>query len=307
VDTGSSYSVFATDGDMGAWTRLWQAATNGFASDAAYFKVQGLNVDGTRNPAYENLLDVDNLIDYMLVIFFTGNIDAPISQFLGNNNPNNMYGMRNRTGLFGGFRFFAHDSEHTLLHESSLSSTSTNELSRDRTGPFAAGDPVQQGAATALTRSNPQYFFTRLTANTEFRLRVADHIQKQFFNGGVLTTEACRARFLTRSNEIYGAVIGESARWGDSKRATPFTRNVEWVTEMNRVGGDYFAQRPGIVLGQFLAKGWFPTVVAPSFSQYGGNVTNGFQFTMSAPAGIIYYTRDGSDPRLRGGGVSRRR
>src|SRR5207247_4347895 len=39
-------------------------------------------------------------------------------------------------------------------------------------------------------------------------------------------------------------------------------------------------------------------------SQYVGNVTNGFQFTISAPAGIIYYTADGSDPRLRGGGVS---
>ena len=302
VDTGGSYTIYATDGDTGAWTRLWRAATNGFATDAAYFKAQGLNVDGTRNPAYENLLDVGNLIDYMLVIFFTGNIDAPISEFIGNTNPNNMYAVRNRTGLLGGFRFFAHDSEHTLLHESSLGNT--NEIYRNRTGPFPAGDPVQQGAATALARSNPQYLFTRLTANAEFRLRLADHIQKQFFNGGVFTTEACRARFLTRSNEIYGAVVGESARWGDSKRAAPFTRNVEWVTEMNRVGGDYFARRPAIVLGQFAAKGWFPSVAAPSLSQYGGNVTNGFQCTLSAPAGVIYYTRDGSDPRLRGGGVS---
>jgi len=302
VDTGSGYTIFATDGNMDAWTRLWQAATNGFATDAAYFKVQGLNVDGTPNPAYENLLDVDNLIDYMLVTFFTGNIDAPISAFLGDSNPNNMYAMRNRTGLYGGFRFFAHDSEHTLLHESSLGNN--DELHRNRTGPFPAGDPIQQGAAAALARSNPQYLFSRLTANAEFRLRLTDHIQKQFFNGGVLTTEACRARFLTRSNEIYGAVVAESARWGDSKRGTPFTRNNEWVTEMNRIGGNYFAQRPGIVLGQFVAKGWFPTLAAPSFSQYGGNVPNGFQFTMSAPAGIIYYARDGSDPRLRGGGIS---
>jgi hypothetical protein len=302
VNTSAGYSVFATDGNMDAWTRLWQAATNGFASDAAYFKVQGLNVDGTRNPAYENLLDVDNLIDYMLVIFFSGNIDAPISAFIGDNNPNNMYAVRNRTGLAGGFRFFAHDSEHTLLHESALGNN--DELHRDRTGPFPAGDPVQQGAATALARSNPQYLFTRLTANAEFRLRLADRIQKQFFNGGVLTTAGCRARFLARSNQIYSAVVAESARWGDSKRTAPLTRNAEWVTEMNRVGGDYFAQRPGIVLGQFVAKGWFPTVTAPSFSQYGGNVTKGFQLAITAPAGVIYYTRDGSDPRLRGGGIS---
>ena len=302
VDTGAGYTVFATDGNMDAWTRLWRAATNGFTADANYFKIEGLNVDGTPNPAYENLLDVDDLIDYMLVIFFTGNIDAPISAFLNDNNPNNMYAMRNRTGLYGGFRFFAHDSEHTLLHESSLGNT--DEIHRDRTGPFAAGNPIQQGAATALACSNPGYLFTRLAANTEFRMRVADHVQRQFFNGGVLTTAGCRARFLTRSNEVYGAIACESARWGDAKVSPPRTRNVDWVKEMNRIYGDYFNQRPGIVLGQLRTKGWFPNLTAPSFNQFGGMVSNGFQLTLSAPTGTIYYTLDGSDPRLRGGAIS---
>jgi len=302
VASDSGYNVYATDGNMDAWLRLWQAATNGFASDAAYFGVQGLNVDGTPNPAYENLLDVDNLISYMRVSFFTGNIDAPISAFLGDSSPNNFYAVRNRTGLFGGFRFLQHDGEHTLLHESSLGNN--NELQRNRTGPFPAGDPTQQGAATGFSKSNPHYLLTRLTANAEFRMRLADHIQKQFFNGGVFTTEACRVRLLSRSNEIYHAVIAESARWGDSKRATPLTRNVEWTTELNRVYGDYFGQRPGIVLGQFTAKGWFPSVTAPSFSQYGGTVNSGFQLTITAPAGIIYYTRDGSDPRSLGGAIA---
>ena len=219
VDANAGYTIYATDGNMDAWTRLWQAATNGFTTDASYFKIQGLNVDGTPNPAYENLLDVDNLIDYMLLIFFTGNLDAPISTFIGESNPNNIYCVRNHTGLYGGFRFFAHDSEHTLLHESSTGNT--DEIHRDRTGPFPAGDPVQQGAAAALARSNPGYLFTRLAANAEFRMRVADHVQREFFNGGVFTTEACRARFLTRSNEIYGAIACESARWGDAKGDHP--------------------------------------------------------------------------------------
>ncbi len=302
VDTGAGYTIHATDGNLEAWTRLWKAATNGFSSDADYFKVQGLNIDGTVNPAYENLLDVDNLIDYMLVIFFTGNIDAPISAFLGNNNPNNLYAVRNRTGQYGGFRFLAHDSEHTLLHESSLGNN--DELHRDRTGPFAAGDPTRQGASAALARSNPQYIFTRLTQNAEFRLRVADHVQRQFFNGGVFTAEGCRARFLARSNEIYRAMVCESARWGDAKREPPRNRDVDWVREMNRVYGDYFNQRPGIVLNQLKAKSLYPDVAAPSFSQMGGQVQSGFQLVMSAPAGTVYYTRDGSDPRLRGGQVS---
>ena len=302
VNTGAGYTIFATDGTMDAWTRLWQAATNGFASDTDYYRVQGLNLDGTPNPAYENLVDVDNLIDHMLLIFFVGNIDAPISAFLGDQNPNNVYAFRDRTGKHGGFRFVAHDSEHTLLHESSLGNP--DELHRDRTGPFPAGDPLQQGADGALARSNPQYIFSQLTANAEFRLRVADHIHRRFFNGGVLTTESCRARLTARSNEIYGAVACESARWGDSKTEPPRTRNVDWAAEMSRVYGDYFDQRPGIVLDQLRAKGWYPAVNPPAFNQFGGIVTNGFQLELAAPVGTIYYTRDGSDPRLRGGGIS---
>ena len=54
VDTGAGYTIFVTDRNMDAWTRLWKAATNGFASDVNYYKVQGLNVDGTRNPAFES-------------------------------------------------------------------------------------------------------------------------------------------------------------------------------------------------------------------------------------------------------------
>src|SRR5437667_657085 len=206
-----------------------------------------------------------------------------------------MFRLRNRTGLHGGFRFFAHDSEHTLLIE---------QLNVDRTGPCAAGDPTVQGAAAALARSNPQYIFTRLTANAEFRLRVADHVQKHFFNRGALTTQACQARFLTRSNEINRAVVGESARWGYSKHEPPFNRDTNWIAEMKRVYGTYLVQRPGIVLGQLRAKGRYPTLTAPSFSQFGGNVPYGFQLTMSTAAGTIYYTPDGSDPRLLGGAVS---
>ena len=45
-------------------------------------------------------------------------------------------------------------------------------------------------------------------------------------------------------------------------------------------------------------------MVAPTFNQFGGIVSNGFRLTLSAPAGALYYTVDGSDPRLRGGAIS---
>jgi hypothetical protein len=294
VDPDLGYSIEATDGNSDAWYQLWTfAASPGFAADADYFRVQGLNVDGTVNPAYPNLLDVDNLIDYMLVIIWGQNLDAPISAFLSNNSPNNYFALRNRTGLYGGFRFFAHDAEHTLLMD---------QLNTDRTGPYPAGDPAQ---GSDFSKSNPQYLWQRLSLNAEFRLRVADRIQRHFFNGGPLSTNGARALFMTRSNEIYRAMVCESARWGDAKVTTPFTRDT-WLAEMRNIGGAYLNQRPGIVLNQLRNKGLFPTISAPLFSRYGGYVSNGFNLylTNQNGSGTIYYTLNGTDPRRRGGSLN---
>jgi hypothetical protein len=278
------YTVNATDGNMDAWTRLYQLAQAGFASDAAYQFVQGNNPDGTPNPAYENLIDVPNLIDYMLIILYGGNLDAPISNFLSNTRPNNFYSMRDRTGPFG-FRSFVHDAEHTLLN-----------VNENRMGPYPAGD-------TSVLYSSPQWVWQKLQANPEFRLLVADHVHRHFYNNGVLTAQRARELFLARTGQLDRAVVGESARWGDAKRSTPFTR-VDWQNAVNNVLNNFLPQRSSVVLGQLRNGGLYPAVVAPAFNQHGGNVPPGFNLTISAPAGTIYYTLDGSDPRLRGGSVS---
>ncbi|MHB9007542.1 MAG: lamin tail domain-containing protein [Limisphaerales bacterium] len=278
------YTVNATDGNMDAWTRLYQLARAGLASHAAYQFVQGNNPDGTPNPAYENLVDVPNLIDYMLIILYGGNLDAPISNFLGNTRPNNFYGVRDRTGPFG-FRFFVHDAEHTLLN-----------VNENRMGPYPAGD-------TSVLYSSPQWVWQKLQANPEFRLLVADHVHRHFFNGGVLTAPRVRDLFLARTGQLDRAVVGESARWGDAKRSVPYTR-ANWLGAVNNVLNNFLPQRSGIVLNQLRNGGLYPTVVAPSFNQHGGHVQPGFNLTMSAPAGSIRYTLDGSDPRLPGGQVS---
>jgi len=251
-------------------------------------------VDGTPNPSYENLLDVDNLIDYMFVILYGGNLDAPISNFLSNNSPNNWYGMRDRSGTNGGFRFMAHDSEHTLLN-----------VNEDRTGPYAAGDPVAQGAGQALLKSQPQYIWTRLQQNAEFRMRVADHLQKHCFNGGPLSVDGIRAMFLTRSNEIQRAIVGESARWGDARVASPLGR-ANWVSAMMNVYNGFLGGRTTVFLNQMRTDNMWPTVIAPLFSSSGGAVPNGFRLFMTNINGgsTIYYTLDGTDPRLRGGAVN---
>ncbi len=279
------YDVVATDGTLAAWLRLWQAATNGFASSANYQFIQGNNPDGTPNPAYEVLLDVPNLIDYMLVIIYGGNYDGPV--YL-DNFPNNFYALRNRTRR-DGFRFVTHDAELSL-----------NDINFDRTQPIMVGDPA---AGSSFSESNPQYIWQRLQANAEFRLLVADHVQKFFFNSGPLTPGACAARYAARTNEISRAVVGESARWGDAKTEPPLTQ-ANWLSAVSSLMTGYFPQRSGIVMNQLVARGLYPTNAAPRFNQHGGVVTNGFDLSITVTNGTIFYTLDGTDPRLPGGGVA---
>jgi hypothetical protein len=278
------YTLVATDGNLQAWTRLYNACKGDLTSDAAYEKLLGNHPDGTPNPAYERLLEPDNLIDYMLVILYGGNLDAPISNFLGNTRPNNWYGVRSRVGR-DGFRFFAHDAEHTLLSGS-----------ENRLGPYPAGD-------TSVTYSSPQWIWQKLWANAEFRLRVADRVHRHCFNGGVLTPEASRERLLRRKAELDVAVVAESARWGDSKRSQPLTR-VDWLNAVNGVVDGLMPQRTATVINQLKARALYPSVTAPSFSRHGGPVAVGFPVMVQAPAGQTWLTWDGSDPRLRGGAVS---
>lgn len=301
-----------TDGNTDAWYRLWRAATNGFAGDADYFRVQGMNPDGTPNPAYENLVDVPNMIDYMLVILYGGNLDAPISNFLGNDSPNNWYGVRNRTGQFGGFRFISHDAEHTLLN-----------VNEDRTGivnlsasggqygvinsDWTCGNPLTQsgGAAAAIQRSTPQYIWFRMHQNAEFRMLAADHIQRHCFDGGPLTPEGMMNAFLTRSNEIHRAIVAESARWGDAKTGVPYTRDT-WQSAMRSTVSGFIQGRTSVLINQLRADGLFPSLNAPLFNTRSNAVPAGFSLYMTNNNGVgqIFFTTDGTDPRLRGGNIS---
>ncbi|MBA7617963.1 hypothetical protein ES703_25281 [subsurface metagenome] len=278
--------IAATDGNLAAWQRLWEEASAGFDTDEAYYRVQGLNTDGTRNPDYELMVDIDNLIEYMLLIYYGGNLDAPVSWCCGDDNVNNFYMIYNRNEP-DGWKFFAHDAEHTLL---------VGELYRDRTGPFSCGEEFRQ--------FNPQWLHQQLTAHPEYRMRFADRVHEHFFNAGLLSPEGATDSFMARADEIDLAIIAESARWGDAKSSTPLTKNDDWLPTINNIVNNYFPYRTNIVLNQFKAQGWYPDVEAPTFNQHGGQVPSGFNLLMSAPSGTIYYTLDSNDPRLPGGAIN---
>src|SRR6185503_2370269 len=142
----------------------------------------------------------------------------------------------------------------------------------------------------------------------EYRYRFADRVQKHFFNGGALTLEACTNRFIAKAVQINKAIRAYSARWGDAVRTTPPYGESDWTNAI-AFCLTWLPPRANLVLGQLRAYSYgtlWPTLTAPTLSSYGGFVTPGFPLTMAQTnaGGVIYFTTDGTDPRLVGGAAS---
>ena len=139
----------------------------------------------------------------------------------------------------------------------------------------------------------------------------ADRVHKHFFHDGALTPANFAALFTNLTDQIDRAIVPESARWGDNRQSIPCTRDAEWLTEVNRLLTTFIPGRRNVVLNQLTAKSpaWYPTVAAPEFSisgspQYGGDAPTGALLTMSTGGNTVWYTLDGSDPRLPGGEIN---
>ena len=193
----NGWNLEAPNGNLNAWTQLYNligtinSGTTTAQANAIFQEVQGNNPDGSRNDALPDLLDIGNLIQYQMLIYYTGNLDAPNSNFLGNENPNNFYAIRNEDGSTG-FQFVATDSEWTLLDPT------TNRVNSEASTP-------------SVTTATPQWFFQQLEKSPEFVQQVGDAIEKDFFNNGPLTVAATEARFAALAAEAYGPVALESA------------------------------------------------------------------------------------------------
>ena len=217
-------------------------------------------------------VDIPNLIDYMLLNFYAGNQDW---------DDHNWYAGRHRV-QGAGYKFFSWDAERTL---ESITGNNRTSVGQD---------------------NKPSRLFERLKRNPEFRMEFADHAHKHLFNDGVLTPGQTHARYQKLANFIDRAIVGESARWGDSQRSTPYTRNGAWVTERDRLLNRYFPRRTEVVLGHLRGHNprLYPSTDAPVFSRHGGHISSKRELTMTSTRGVIYYTKDGSDPRMPGGAVN---
>lgn len=291
-----SYYVEASDGNLDSWQKLYNLCNKGFSGNDTYFSLEGKDAQGNPVKGGEVLVNIDNLIDYMLTIFYTGNFDAPTSSFGGNSGVNNFYAINRRDDKSEGFVFFNHDAEHSMMIDpvSPGIGLYENRVSLDM-------------SVSDLTHFHPQWLHYKLTSNKEYRQRFADRVYKHFFNNGVFVPEVARERFEVRADQIDKAIIAESARWGDAQTVVPYTRD-DWQYEIDDIYERFFPYRTDIVIDQLIEAGLYTSYEPPVIKK--DNVildsavyTNSGKSTLSLSAslGVIYYTLDGSDPRLVGG------
>ncbi len=259
VDTSADYTIEATDGNLDAWREVWQLCTQGFSDNSTYYTLEGKDSAGIRDASMPVLVDVDNLIDYMLVIFYTGNYDGPVSKFFSNQNPNNFYAIRSRLNAERGFVFFAHDNEHTLMADRVSITTGVNEnrVSIGQSGG-ATDDNGRTSSAYVMNVTNfnkfhPQWLHHRLTSNALYRERFATRARVILSNGGDLSSSKTIPLFQSRADEIDLATIAESARWGDAHTTRPRTRNDDWLPAVERAKTGFIGQRTEILISQLQA------------------------------------------------------
>jgi hypothetical protein len=130
----------------------------------------------------------------------------------------------------------------------------------------------------------------------DYSILLADRIHKHFFNDGALTPSKNIQRLKRRVDEARLGFISEAARWGNL-----FREPTSWESYQNNLLNNHFPGLTKTMIGRFKSAGMYPDIIAPVYSQHGGSVSPETPVTMATDANTIYYTLDGSDPRLPGG------
>jgi CotH kinase protein/Chitobiase/beta-hexosaminidase C-terminal domain/Lamin Tail Domain len=311
---GSGYQVI--DGTADEWQNLLALAAS-VSTPAEY-------------AALSTSLGPDRFIDHLIARIWAQDFDwlgpATMVNSLGNTTDNiafyqtkNWYALKRTRGLNPQpWQFFTWDCEISM---------GSNVLSNWGSSPALPGGllsiPVPQrrfdfdftGISRAGTPAQP---WAALMAFPEFRLRVADRLRKHFFNGGVLSPAGAQAQLASLIQELDAPMLAESARWGDVTgyslivastspvslkrlwKNTRLTRATHWRPEVAWIRDTFAIQRGGVVIDQFKARGIYPLVNPAEITPFGGALASGqtVSLTQPDPASVLYYTTNGTDPRV---------
>jgi len=283
----------------GSWRTAIEIASNGLGLDDQWLGVSSYE-------AIAEHIDLANYAEYMLLNFYGGHLDWPNQNWNGTSHARNSEDFSD-VSPDAAFVFQSWDAETTLNWHGV---TAVNDGWYDRT---FVGDTDDIG--------NIAYMYGRLRGHPEFRMLLADRVQRMIAPGGALYVEpgadtqgtpfdsgqnAPADLYHARSSQIEAAVRLEYARWANYFEGVGSVSPADWEIERRRLLEDYFPVRSGVLIEQLRAATpqMYPTIDAPTLSQHGGQVGVGFQLELSAPVGEVYLTTDGSDPRLVGGAIS---
>lgn len=236
-------------------TNFWGGSLRPITNDAAYVRV------GKR-------LDLVNFADYCLLNAYVAMGDWPA---------NNWRAGRERS-TNGIWRYIAWDCEWAM-------GIYSLPVTRDS---FAfSGSSTEDAGLNSTSTSEIARTYQALRANREFRLLLADRIQKHFFQGGALTGANISNRFDQLRRDLLGVIPSmdtEILTWARDR--LPII-----MTQFNTYGLYGYSNA---------LHGVFASSNAPVFSQHGGRVAPGFAVSLTAPipGSAIYYTLNGADPRV---------
>ena len=261
--------------------------------------VEDQTINAAEFAAIDAMVDLENLADYIMINAYEGDTDGSPSSFLSSfRRSNNWYAVRDAVGDRTKWRFFQHDGEH------SMGARRRPDLENNLLGPYPPFDG-QSNSFFEAAFFNPYWLHAALESNAEYRQRFIDRAAVHFRGTGALTDSAALERWNARQSEVAGAIVANSARWGDTQRSTPFTVN-DWLTEVNWVENNFFPGRSDIVYAQLVALNLASNLPTPELSAPNNSLlAPGTEVTISGTPGTqIYYTLDGTDPRTVGGGIA---
>lgn len=244
--------------------------------------------------AVTNRINIENVADYFLLNIYCATWDWP---------HNNYVLARERTaGPAGRFRMTVWDAEGacnaTGYGRAVNYNTITNEL-------------IVPSGSSYYNQPLPR-IFRRLATSPEFRLFFADRVNRHMFGGGVLDDRdpdgagPMKPHFRLRQDELVREA-GELVRYnsGQAISLAPFTT---WAATTTGRRTYLLGSAPGRRI--LRDSGLWPVTEPPIINKYGGVIAPGFQVSLSSSVAAsgqtstIWYTLDGTDPRLQGGQLS---
>ncbi|MDB4398494.1 chitobiase/beta-hexosaminidase C-terminal domain-containing protein [Akkermansiaceae bacterium] len=223
--------------------------------------------------------DVENMANYYLLNIYGATWDWP---------HNNWVAAKERSSE-GRYRLYVWDAE------GAMNNAGNRPVSQEMIRNYIVGTSTGQNGQTG-TRGELRDLWRGLNRWEEFRLLFADQIQKHLFNGGILDDrDQSNSHIRKRFDGLKGEF--ESLLRLIENQAVDTGKVLRWINPS--IGRRRYLFGP--VRQDFRDNNLWPEIAPPTFSQFGGTVSEGYPLLITNDDTKLYYTTDGSDPRMLGG------